>query len=224
MSSTFGHGSPYHKQETHRPSEQVFRAIGKASVSAMRFLSRPANMISARVSEMEKKNADKKINDEINKVKPLQLLYERALRERNVAITALNEARKGNNKMEELIEDLRKKEGNLVEARVNSTYGKIALDKVYREYKEQATKNVQKDALANGALEEEMAAIAKKERRAANRRAASSGANRGLAGGSNKKPLKKVVKKLVKKVVKKVVKKPLVKPAKKKVATRRISK
>ena len=91
---------------------------------------------------------------------------------------------------------MRKKEGNLEEARVKFTYGKIALDKVYREYNKQATKNVQKEALKNGALEEEMAAIATKERRAANRRAASSGANRGHAGGSNKKPLKKVVKKL----------------------------
>ena len=43
-------------------------------------------------------------------------------------------------------------------------------------------------------------------------------------GGSNKKPLKKHLKKLVKKPIKKVVKKPLVKPARKKVATRRISK
>lgn len=222
MSSTFGHGSPYHPQETHNPSEQMIRGVGRASASAMRFLSLPVDMISARVSEMETKNADKKINDEISKVKLLKLLYEQALRKRDDAITALNVARTGNNKMGmgELIEDLRKKKENLEEARVKFTYGKIALDKVYREYNKQATKNVQKDALKNGALEEEMAAIATKERRAANRRAASSGANRGHAGGSNKKPLKKVVKKLVKKVVKK----PLVKPAKKKVATRRISK
>ena len=220
MSSIFGHGSPYHPQETHKPSEQMIRGVGRASASAMRFLSLPVDMISARVSEMGTKNADKKINDEISKVKLLKLLYDKALEERNGARTALNGARTGNNKIEDLIT----KEGNLVEARVNFTNGKIALNKVYREYNKQATKNVQMDALENGALEEEMAAIATQKKRAANRRAASNGANRGLAGGSNKKPLKKVVKKLVKKPIKKVVKKPLVKPAKKKVATRRISK